>query len=38
MNLKKLGFQFPESETNHIYVNVERDAQEIFVELQKKEE
>ena len=33
---KKLGFQFPESETNHIYVNVERDAQEIFVELQKR--
>mgnify|MGYP001350159558 FL=1 len=33
---KKLGFEFPESETNHIYVNVERDAQEIFVELQKR--
>ncbi len=33
---KKLGFEFPESETNHIYVNVERDAQEIFIELQKR--
>ena len=33
---KKLGFDFPESETNHIYVNVERDAGEIFVELQKR--
>lgn len=33
---EKLGFEFPESETNHIYVNVERDASEIFVELQKR--
>jgi len=33
---EKLGFEFPESETNHIYVNVERDAEEIFVELQKR--
>ena len=33
---KKLGFEFPESETNHIYVNVERSAEEIFVELQKR--
>lgn len=33
---EKLGFQFPKSETNHIYVNVEKDAQEVFTELQKK--
>lgn len=32
----KLGLQYPISETNHIFVNVLKDANEVFVELQKK--
>lgn len=34
---KNMGLYFPPSETNHIYVNVEKDSQEVFIELQKKE-
>lgn len=33
---KKMGFFFPPSETNHIYVNVEENGQEVFIELQKR--
>lgn len=33
---RNMGLHFPPSETNHIYVNVEKDAQEVFVELQKR--
>lgn len=32
----KLSLEYPISETNHIFVNVEKDANEIFLELQKK--
>ncbi len=32
----KMGFFYPPSETNHIFVNVERNGQEVFVELQKR--
>jgi len=32
----KLGLEYAPSETNHIFVNVEKDANEIFVELQKR--
>lgn len=33
---KKLGLEFAPSETNHIFVNVEKDGNEVFVELQKR--
>jgi len=33
---KKLNLDFPISETNHIFVNVEKDANEVFIELQKR--
>lgn len=33
---KDMGFFFPDSQTNHIYVDVERNGQEVFVELQKR--
>lgn len=33
--LKKMGLSFPPSETNHIYVDVGVDANEIFEEMQK---
>jgi histidinol-phosphate aminotransferase len=33
---EKMGLLFPPSETNHIFVDVKKDAQEVFVELQKK--
>ncbi|MDR7857811.1 histidinol-phosphate transaminase [Tissierella sp.] len=32
----KLGFYYAPSETNHIFVNVGRNGQEVFVEMQKK--
>jgi len=32
----KLGLDYPVSETNHIFVNVENDANEVFIELQKR--
>lgn len=32
----KMNLEYAPSETNHIFVNVERDANEVFVELQKK--
>ena len=32
----KLGFFYPPSETNHIFVNVGKNGQEVFVEMQKK--
>lgn len=32
----KMKFYYPKSETNHIFVNVEKNGQEIFMELQKK--
>lgn len=32
----KLGFEYAKTETNHIFVNVEIDAQIVFDELQKK--
>lgn len=32
----ELGLEYPPSETNHIFVNVEKDASEVFVELQKR--
>ncbi|WP_066496509.1 histidinol-phosphate transaminase [Abyssisolibacter fermentans] len=32
----KMGFEYPKSETNHIFVNVEQDAQQVFLELQKR--
>lgn len=33
---RKLNLEFPISETNHIFVNVEKDANEVFIELQKR--
>lgn len=33
---EKMGLFFPPSETNHIFVDVKKDAQEVFVEMQKK--
>lgn len=33
---KNMNLEFPPSEANHIYVNVGKDAQEVFVELQKR--
>lgn len=33
---KNLGLEYAPSETNHIFVNVKRDANEVFIELQKK--
>lgn len=32
----QMGFYYPPSETNHIFVNVKRNGQEVFVEMQKK--
>ncbi|RKD33753.1 histidinol-phosphate transaminase [Thermohalobacter berrensis] len=32
----KLGLEYAPSETNHIFVNVKKDANKIFVELQKR--
>ena len=32
----KMGFYYPPSETNHIFVNVGKNGQEVFVEMQKK--
>lgn len=32
----ELGLEFAPSETNHILVDIQKDAQEIFVELQKR--
>ncbi|KNF07979.1 histidinol phosphate aminotransferase apoenzyme [Gottschalkia purinilytica] len=32
----KLGLEYAQSETNHIFVNVEKDANEVYVELQKR--
>ncbi|MGJ0847562.1 histidinol-phosphate transaminase [Tissierella praeacuta] len=32
----KLGFNYAPSETNHIFVNVGRNGQEVFLELQKR--
>lgn len=33
---KALGLEYAPSETNHIFVNVSKDANEVFVELQKR--
>ncbi|WP_427340389.1 histidinol-phosphate transaminase [Caloranaerobacter sp. DY30410] len=33
---KNLGLEYAPSETNHIFVNVKRDANEVFIELQKR--
>ncbi len=35
-NFDELGLEYAPSETNHVLVDVKRDAQEIFVELQKR--
>jgi histidinol-phosphate aminotransferase len=32
----KLGFYYPPSETNHIFVNVGKNGQEVFTEMQKR--
>lgn len=32
----KMNLEYAPSETNHIFVNVEKDANEVFIELQKK--
>lgn len=32
----KLGFYYPPSETNHIFVNVGKNGQEVFIEMQKR--
>ena len=32
----KLGFYYPPSETNHIFVNVGKNGQDVFIEMQKK--
>lgn len=32
----KMGLKYPPSETNHIFVNVEKDANEVFIEMQKR--
>lgn len=32
----KMGLKYPPSETNHIFVDVEKDANEVFVEMQKR--
>lgn len=34
--LEKMGLFFPPSETNHIYVNVEKDGNKVFEEMQKR--
>jgi histidinol-phosphate aminotransferase len=34
--LDKIGIEYAPSETNHIFMNVERDGNEVFVELQKR--
>lgn len=34
--LKKMDLSFPPTETNHIYLDVKKDAQEVFIEMQKK--
>lgn len=31
-----MGLEYAPSETNHIFVNVNKDAQEVFIELQKR--
>lgn len=33
---KNIGLEYAPSETNHIFVNVKRDANEVFIELQKR--
>ncbi|WP_069651030.1 histidinol-phosphate transaminase [Caloranaerobacter ferrireducens] len=33
---ENLGLEYAPSETNHIFVNVKRDANEVFIELQKR--
>ncbi|KPU26525.1 histidinol-phosphate aminotransferase [Caloranaerobacter sp. TR13] len=33
---ENLGLEYAPSETNHIFVNVKRDTNEVFIELQKK--
>lgn len=32
----KMGLKYPPSETNHIFVDVKKDSNEVFVEMQKK--
>lgn len=32
----KMGFYYPQSQTNHIFVNIGRNGQEVFIEMQKK--
>lgn len=32
----KLGLEYAPSETNHIFVNVQKDGNEVFIELQKR--
>lgn len=32
----KMNFYYPQSETNHIFVNIEQNGQDTFTELQKK--
>lgn len=34
--LKNMNLFFPPSETNHIFVDVKKDAQEVFTEMQKR--
>ena len=34
--LDEMGIEYAHSETNHIFMNVKKDAQEVFIELQKR--